>query len=226
VARILLVEDDAAMAAGLAYNLRRAGHEVLLAGDGPTGLRLAREGAPDLVVLDVMLPGLDGFAVLERLRAGGSRVPVVVLSALGEEEQKVRCLDGGAQDYVTKPFSVAELLARVRVRLGESAAAPEGDAFALGAGVVRLAGLEFVAGGHTVALTPTEVQLLRLLHARRGAAVAREEILREVWGVDDQSTRTLDTHVARLRRKLEPDPAHPRHLVTVHGVGYRLVASS
>ncbi len=219
MATILVVEDDPHMAEGLAYNLARAGHRVLHEKDGASGLAQAQSAAPDLVLLDVMLPRLDGFEVLARLRASGSRVPVILLTALGDEPQRVRGFDEGADDYVVKPFSLAELLARVRRRLGDRAAL----AHAVAGGVVDLERLEFRRDGSAIALTPTECTLLRELLAHGDAPVARDHLLRAVWGADGTATRTLDTHVARLRRKLEADPAAPRHLLTVHGVGYRLV---
>jgi len=220
VPTILLVEDDRALADGLSYNLDRAGYRVLRAADGSAGLALARREPPELVVLDVMLPGLDGFAFLERLRGGGSRVPVIVLSALDAETDKIRGLDLGADDYLTKPFGVGELLARIRARLGERGAGP--PSFRLGDGTAHLDRLVFERGGEEAALTPTEASLLRELHRFAGAPVAREVLLRALWGVSAGESRTLDTHVARLRRKIERDPSKPRHLVTVHGVGYRL----
>ena len=217
---ILLVEDDGTLAEGLAYNLDRAGYRVLRAADGPRGLALAAAEPPDLVVLDVMLPGLDGFAFLERLRGGGSRVPVIVLSALDAEADKIRGLDLGADDYLAKPFGVGELLARIRARLGDRGSGPA--SFRLGGGTVHLDRLVFERGRGSEPLTPTEASLLRELHRFAGAPVAREVLLRALWGVSAKETRTLDTHVARLRRKIERDAADPRHLVTVHGVGYRL----
>jgi DNA-binding response OmpR family regulator len=220
MARILVVEDDANLAQGLRYNLERAGYEVVHAAKGPEGLRLAREGSPDLVVLDLMLPGLHGFDLLARLRESGSRVPVIILTVQDAEVDKIRGFDAGADDYLTKPFGVGELLARIRARLRK-----EGDAaeVAVAGGVLRLEALVFERGGERVALTPTEADILRALCRRRGDPVRREDLLRAVWGVADLMTRTLDTHVTRLRRKIEPDPARPRHILTVHGVGYRLV---
>ncbi|MCK6462170.1 MAG: response regulator transcription factor [Planctomycetes bacterium] len=220
MARILVVEDDANLAQGLRYNLERAGYEVVHAAKGPEGLRLAREATPDLLILDLMLPGLHGFELLARLREGGSRVPVIILTVQDAEVDKIRGFDAGADDYLTKPFGIGELLARIRARLRK-----EGDPaeVAVAGGVLRLEALVFERGGERVPLTPTEADILRALCRRRGDPVRREELLRSVWGVADLVTRTLDTHVTRLRRKIEPDPAQPRHILTVHGVGYRLV---
>ena len=218
--RILLIEDDLHLAAGMRYSLERAGYEVHHAHDGALGLLAIQEEQPDLVILDLMLPEIDGFELLGRLRASGSRLPVIILSAKAEEEDRVRGFDTGANDFVGKPFGMRELLARIRARLPE----PETPAaeFAIGGGTVRLASLEFDRDGQRTPLTPTEARLLALLHAHAGKPVDRRDILREVWGTHNGTTRTLDTHITRLRRKLEPDPSSPRHIRTVHGVGYRL----
>jgi DNA-binding response OmpR family regulator len=220
MARLLLIEDDNNLAQGLRYNLERAGYEVEHAADGPEGLRLARDREPDLVLLDLMLPGLHGFDLLARLREGGSRVPVIILTVEDAEVEKVRGFDAGADDYLTKPFGIGELLARIRARLRKEADAPE---IAVAGGVLRLDALVFERQGERIPLTPTEADILRALCRRPGDPVRRDELLRSVWGVADLMTRTLDTHITRLRRKLEPDPAAPRHILTVHGVGYRLV---
>jgi len=220
MARLLVIEDDGNLAQGLRYNLERAGYEVEHAADGPEGLRLAREHEPDLVLLDLMLPGLHGFDLLARLREGGSRVPVIILTVQDAEVEKVRGFDAGADDYLTKPFGIGELLARIRARLRKEGDAPE---IAVAGGVLRLDALVFEREGERIPLTPTEADILRALCRRPGDPVRRDELLRSVWGVADLMTRTLDTHITRLRRKLEPDPAAPRHILTVHGVGYRLV---
>lgn len=216
--RILLIEDDAHLAEGLRYNLERAGYDVLHADSGRAGLRLARAEEPDLIVLDLMLPGMHGFDLLAKLRAGGAAMPVIILSAQGDEVDKIRGMDAGADDFVSKPFGVGELLARIRARLR----GPTGQDLAFAGAVVRLDRLVCERNGEEIPLTPTEVELLRLLGRNSGKPVSREELLREIWGVDGAVSRTLDTHVNRLRKKLEPDPAHPRFLLTVHGVGYRL----
>jgi DNA-binding response OmpR family regulator len=218
---ILIVEDDAHLAAGLRYNLEKAGYLVSHAANGPEGLRCARETRPDLIVLDLMLPGLHGFDLLGTLREEGVRTPVIILSAKDAEVDKIRGFDTGADDYLSKPFGMGELLARIRARLrgGDE----EGEtAFVVGGGTVRLETMVFERDGGTVHLTPTEVDVLRLLYRRVGKPVRREDLLKEVWGVASASTRTLDTHITRLRKKLERDPGRPAHIVTVHGVGYRL----
>lgn len=221
--RILLVEDDAHLAAGLRYNLERAGYAVSHAATGPDGLARALEEDPDLVILDLMLPGLGGYDVLERLRPH-SRVPVIILSVQDQEVDKIRGFDAGADDYVSKPFAVGELLARIRARLRDRDEPRDENTFLLGDGVVRLDAHRFERSGASVPLTPTEVEILRILLSSPGIPVARERLLREVWGTRGSRTRTLDTHVTRLRKKLEADASRPAHLVTVHGVGYRLDA--
>jgi DNA-binding response OmpR family regulator len=211
--RILLVEDDPQMARGLSYNLEAEGHAVVVAADGDEGLKQARGGAFDLVLLDVMLPKRSGFEILKLLRADGNETPVILLTARGEELDKIAGLKLGADDYVTKPFSLGELLARIGARLRR--ARPDV--------CVDLAAMRLERGTRSVRLTPTEAAILRFLAAREGDAVERGEMLRELWGVSSSAeTRTLDNHVARLRKKLEADPAHPAILFTVPGVGYRL----
>jgi DNA-binding response OmpR family regulator len=222
-ATILLVEDDAHFAAGLRYNLERAGYEVAHAADGTAGLALALDHAPDIVLLDLTLPGLPGYALLAKLRAAGKRMPVIILSALDQEADKIRCLDVGADDYLAKPFGVGELLARIRARLRPPDGTSVPERFAVGRAMVLLDELAIEVGDVRTALTPTEVEILRVLRSRAGKPAHRDDLLREIWGAAAATTRTLDTHVNRLRRKIEDDPARPRHLVTVHGVGYRLV---
>jgi len=221
-AKILIVEDDATMAAGLEYNLAQAGYEVITAADGPQGLKSALGAAPDLVLLDLMLPGMTGMELLAKLREAGSAVPVLILSAIDDEVEKVRGFDLGAVDYVTKPFGVAELLARIRVRLKAGSTVDE-ERIELSAGSVILSRFCFETPSGSVGLTPSEVDILRELKRHAPRPVSRQNLIRAIWGTGTFSTRTLDTHMARLRKKIEADPAHPKHLVTVHGVGYRLV---
>jgi len=221
-AKILIVEDDATMAAGLEYNLAQAGYEVITAADGPQGLKSALGAAPDLVLLDLMLPGMTGMELLAKLREAGSAVPVLILSAIDDEVEKVRGFDLGAVDYVTKPFGVAELLARIRVRLKAGSTVDE-ERIELSAGSVILSRFCFETPSGSVGLTPSEVDILRELKRHAPRPVSRQNLIRAICGTGTFSTRTLDTHMARLRKKIEADPAHPKHLVTVHGVGYRLV---
>lgn len=211
--RILLVEDDGSMAKGLAYNLDAEGYDIVVCNDGESGLREARMGGFDLLLLDVMLPGKSGFDILKRLRADGNETPVIMLTARGTEMDKIAGLKLGADDYVTKPFSLGELMARIGTRLRHSAPGISVD----------LKSLTAHRGVRESRLTPTEIEILKFLHARTGEAVPREDMLRELWGVGHVSeTRTLDNHVARLRRKIELDPKNPTVVLTVPGVGYRL----
>ena len=224
MSRILVLEDNADLAYGLRNNLEIEGYEVDVVEDGARGLERARASSPDLIILDLMLPGMDGFRVLRSLRDEGLRMPVLVLTARGEEVDKVRGLRLGADDYVTKPFGVLELLARVEALLRRSAP-PEDSDTPEGFGdveVIRASRLVRRAGT-PVLLTPKEYDLLVALLGRRGAVVSRSQLLAEVWGYSAEVfSRTVDTHVAELRRKLEPDPTSPRHILTVRKAGYRL----
>ena len=223
MARILIVEDNRNLAHGLRTNLEFEGHTADVAEDGAAGLALARGRAHDLILLDLMLPEPDGFRVLETIRAEGVETPVLVLTARGDEADKVRGLRNGADDYVTKPFALRELLARVGALLRRSKPTPGQLAF--GDVVVDPATHGVTRAGARVTLRPKEYELLRALLRRPGRVATRGELLREVWGYQDcVVSRTLDTHVGELRRKLERDPASPRHILTVRKTGYRLVA--
>jgi DNA-binding response OmpR family regulator len=225
MSRILIVEDDEAIAQGLRDNFQFEGYETHWASDGETAVRLAREEKPDLIVLDIRLPRMSGYEVCRKLRAGGSTTPILMLTARGEEEDRILGLDLGADDYVTKPFSVRELLARARALLRRSIAAqPMPDELRIGDIVVDFRSYEAHRNGRPIDLTRKEFGVLRLLAACEGRVVTRDELLETVWGLNaGQSTRTIDNHVATLRAKLEDDPSHPRTLHTVHGVGYKLV---
>ncbi|MBV9774568.1 MAG: response regulator transcription factor, partial [Gemmatimonadetes bacterium] len=208
-------------------NLELEGYEVRVAEDGAEGLRQARTDAPDLVILDLMLPEMDGYRVLRALREDGDGVPVLILTARGEEADKVLGFRLGADDYVTKPFGLAELLARVAAllrRAGAGRAAPREDAVVhFGAIEVNPAARSVRRSGEEVPLTPKEFDLLFALVRRGGDVASRLELLAEVWGHRAAvMTRTVDMHVAQLRRKLEEDPTDPRHIVTVWKAGYRL----
>jgi len=227
MARILIVEDNPDLAYGLRTGLEIEGYEVQVAEDGETGLDRARSWNPDLVMLDLMLPGMDGYRVLKTLREGGSDVPVLILTARGEEADKVLGFRLGADDYVTKPCGVLELLARVGALLRRSRMADHRSA---GDGLERFGAVEINPASRTVtkegipvALSPKEFDLLLALVRRRGAVASRVELLREVWGHRvEVMTRTVDIHIAELRRKLEDDPSQPRHILTVWKAGYRL----
>ena len=226
MSRILVVEDDPAILRGLTDNLRFDGHDVASVGDGYSAYKRIREQpAFDLVLLDVMLPAMSGFDVCRRARADGVQTPIIMLTARGEESDRVLGLDVGADDYVTKPFAVRELLARVRAVLRRT----QPSSGALDA--VRTEGLaidfrsyEARRDGEPLALTRKEFGVLRYLASRAGEVIRRDELLGQVWGYEsDVSTRTVDNHIASLRQKLEMDPRSPRHLLTVHGVGYKWV---
>jgi len=225
--RVLVIEDNPDLAFGLRNNLEIEGYTVEVAASGDAGLARARAAAPDLVVLDLMLPGMDGFRVLKALRGGGASVPVLILTARGEEADKVRGLKLGADDYVTKPFGVLELLARIEALLRRSRGDTGESADGFGDVVVDRATRTVTRAGRPVELPPKAYDLLVALLARRGAVARRHELLREVWGYDAAVvSRTVDTHMAELRKKLEEDPARPRHLLTARKVGYRLATEA
>ncbi|MGE0554947.1 MAG: response regulator transcription factor [Gemmatimonadales bacterium] len=223
---VLVIEDNAELAYGLENNLEIEGHRVSVATEGRRGLELARGERPDLIVLDLMLPDLDGFRVLRELRADDRETPVLILTARGEEEDKVRGLKLGADDYVTKPFGLLELLARVEAMLRRRRRGEESDPRPLerfGDVEVDRAARVVTRAGVLVPLAPKELDLLLALLDAGGAARSRANLMEEVWGYQaDVLSRTVDTHVAELRRKLESDPASPKHLLTVRKVGYRL----
>jgi DNA-binding response OmpR family regulator len=226
--RVLIIEDNHDLAFGLRNNLEIEGYAVDVAQDGPSGLAAARRTAPDLIVLDLMLPGMDGYRVLRHLREAGLTMPVLILTARGEEADKVLGFRLGADDYVTKPFGVLELLARVQALLRRSrpaAGTGKRGVHRFGEVEVDLATRTVRRNGHVVALTPMEFDLLVALLERHGAVVSRVELLTEVWGHSSAVlTRTIDTHIGELRRKLEADPSTPRHILTVRKAGYRLEA--
>jgi two-component system alkaline phosphatase synthesis response regulator PhoP len=224
VSRILIVEDDQSLAAGLADGLRYEGYTTLLARDGADGLHLAEQPGIDLVILDVVLPRRTGVEVCRALRARGSTVPVVMLSARGDELDKVVGLKAGADDYVTKPFSFTELLARVEAVLRRSRRLAAGmRTYEFGDVSVNFRTRDVAKRGRRLTLLPREFRLLEYLIGRRGEPVSRDEILGAVWDHDGWSplTRTVDMHVAKLRQKIEDDGSDPRWIVTVHRVGYK-----
>lgn len=223
MSRVLVVDDEPALARALAINLRSAGWEVVTAADGRSALEAAATTHPDVVLLDLGLPDLDGTEVIAGLR-GWSSVPIVVLSARQHGQDKVSALDLGADDYVTKPFAMNELLARLRAAVRRGAeAAPAPASVEIGTWVIDLARKKVTVAGADVRLTPTEWAFLELLARNLGKLVGREQILREVWGPTYlHETHYLRVYAAQLRRKLEADPAHPRHLITSSGLGYVL----
>jgi DNA-binding response OmpR family regulator len=224
VSRILVIEDNTDLAFGLQNNLEIEGYDVQLANDGRVGLTLALERQFDLVILDLMMPGLDGFRVLKSLRERADRTPILILTARGQEEDKVRGLRLGADDYVTKPFGVLELLARIEALLRRTQPArPSGPSFRFGDVVVDPAARTARRGRVEIPLAPKEFDLLWALVEANGAAVSRARLMERVWGYGaDVLSRTVDTHIAELRRKLEPGDAAPTHILTVRKFGYRL----
>ena len=217
--RILIVEDNAELAFGLRNNLEIEGYQVDVSSDGAAGLWAAKETNPDVVILDLMLPELDGFRVLKGIREAHLVMPILILTAKGEESDKVRGLKMGADDYVTKPFGLLELLARVEALLRRGAVPSQ----TFGNITVDRASRTVTRDGEAVELAPKEFDLLVALLARPNSVVSRMDLMRHVWGyADSVVTRTIDTHIAELRRKLEEDPAEPRHILTVRKVGYRL----
>jgi DNA-binding response OmpR family regulator len=220
--RVLLIEDDASIVAGLRLNLALEGYEVVTASDGEGGLQLAGETKPDLVLLDIVLPGMNGLEVLRRLRARDAEVPVLILTARGEEADKVLGLQLGADDYISKPFSLGELRARIhaalrrkRLRAGDQAVAFFGDV------QIDLGRHRVSRAGKPVPMTAREFALLAYFLRNPARVVDRETLLRSVWKTQFLNARTIDNFIVRLRAKLEPDPDRPRHFLTVRGVGYR-----
>ena len=226
-ARILLVEDNANLAEGVEYNLGLEGYEVRIAENGRIAVQLVKEWQPDLVLLDLMLPELDGYQVLRRIRDDGNRMPVIILSARGEEADKIRGFRLDADQYVTKPFSIAELIERIAALLRRNAhvaVEPPPTRVTFGDVVVDTSCRTVTRAGELLSLTPKAYELLLALIRRNGAVAGRNDLLKEVWGYGAfVMTRTVDTHIAELRRKIEANPAEPEHIVTVWKVGYRLV---
>ena len=224
MARILIVEDEPDIALGLQLDLRDEGHDVEVSGDGEDASRRAREPGWDLILVDVMLPLKDGFEVCRDLRRAKIRTPVLMLTAKAQEAEKVMGLDTGADDYVTKPFSPRELRARIRALLRR--AAPEAEpVYRFGDCEVDFPRAELRRAGGRADLTAIELKMLQIFLRNQGRVITREQVINEVWGWDVFVTdRVVDTHVVKLRRKIEADPARPRHIVSVRGIGYRFEA--
>jgi two-component system, OmpR family, KDP operon response regulator KdpE len=222
--RVLVVDDEAGLRRAMAINLRARGYEVALAADGAAALAAAASQAPDVVVLDLGLPDMDGVTVIERLR-GWSRAPIIVLSARQTQDDKVVALDAGADDYVTKPFGMDELLARLRAALRRRPDADDVPVVETSSFTIDLAAKEARGpDGEAIRLTPTEWHLLEVLVRNEGRLVAQRALLQEVWGpAYETETNYLRVYMAQLRRKLEPEPARPRHLITEPGMGYRFL---
>jgi DNA-binding response OmpR family regulator len=223
--RVLIVEDDPAILRTLADNLRFEKYDVLTAMDGEAAHRLQRSQHPDLIILDLMLPRMSGLELCRKLRTEGVQAPILILTARSEEADRVLGLDLGADDYVTKPFSIPELMARIRALLRRASSAAERPT-TLRFGQVEVDFKSYSARrrGKRVEMTRKEFEILRLLVSRKGNVVTREELLNEVWGMESfPVTRTVDNHIAGLRAKLETNPARPAYIQTVHGVGYKFV---
>ncbi len=227
MSRILLIEDNRDYAATLKGNLEREGYEVSIASSGVAGLADAKSGRPDLIILDLMLPAMSGYTVLERLRDEGRQTPVLIMTALGTEEEKLRGFGLGADDYVVKPCGLREILARVRALLKRASAGSGEPTSEIRVGDLTVDfGARVVRRGRTeLALRPKEFDLLAALVRHRGRVVSRAELLREVWGyAEGTESRTVETHLAALRQRLGDDPASPTYIVTVRRAGYRLGA--
>ena len=225
MATILIVEDEPDMANGLRDNLEYEGYAVRIARDGEEAIAFAAESTPDLILLDLMLPKRNGLDVCRELRRRGTHVPIIILTAKGEETDKVVGLEIGADDYVTKPFSVRELIARVRVQMRRSTSqGADMENFHFGEIELDFKRQRAARGGQFLQLTAREFDLLRYFVRRRGETVSRDELLDKVWGLRAYPmTRTVDNHVAKLRQKIERSPAEPEYLVTVHGLGYKFL---
>lgn len=224
---ILVIEDDPSILRGLVMNLGFEGYSVLSAREGAEGLRLAQESNADLVILDIMLPKRDGFDIVRDLRAGGGNLPIIIVSARGEEPDKLLGLSLGADDYVTKPFSLPELLARIRTVLRRQRRfVANADVLQFGHTVIDFSARRLTVRGQVVETTAREFDLLRYFLTHQDTVVTRVQILTSVWGIDQSVTvRTVDNFVARLRHKIEIDPETPYFLQTVRGVGYRFIAT-
>jgi len=225
-AKILIIEDAADLAKGLKINLEAEGYSVSWAATGKDGLRKSLSDEPDLVILDVMLPEMDGFEVCREIRRKGFRAPIIMLTAKSEEVDKVVGLEVGADDYVTKPFGVRELLARIRAHLRRSKnAGPEvPQIYRFGKVEVDFSRFKLVKKGREVDLTSLEIAILKFLIAHRGEVVTRDALLEKIWGYETYpTTRTIDNHILKLRKKIEDDPARPRHLLSIYGEGYRFL---
>jgi DNA-binding response OmpR family regulator len=223
--KVLVVEDDPGILRTVADNLRFEQYDVSTAADGETAYALYERDQPDLIILDLMLPRMSGLELCRKLRADDVQIPVLMLTARSQEADRVRGLDLGGDDYVTKPFSMPELMARVRALLRRTMAAPGvPDALKFGQAQVDFERYAAHRRGRPVEMTRKEFALLRFLASRKNTVVTRDEILNKVWGLESYPvTRTVDNHIASLRAKLEINPAHPAHIQTVHGVGYKFV---
>ena len=223
--RILIVEDEPAMVSGLRDNFEFEGYDVITAADGVEGLGRALKDSPDLVVLDVMMPRMSGLDVCKQLKAKKPALPIIMLTARGQEVDKVVGLELGADDYVTKPFSIRELLARVKAVLRRAqGAAKDQESYSFGDVEVNVRSCRVIRAGRPVEFSAKEFELLKYFLSHPGETVTRDRLLEDVWGYERYpTTRTVDAHIVRLRQKLEPKPEEPRFILTVHGMGYKFV---
>jgi len=224
--KILIIEDDPGIQLSLKDEFESEGFNVKVADDGLTGLEMTRQNPPDVIILDLMLPYLNGYEICKKLRQEGNTVPMIMLTVKDQEVDKVLGLELGADDYVTKPFSLRELLARVNALLRRSSEnTPESSVFCIGGTTFDLKKYEALKNGKIIEYTTLEFNILKLLFERRGQAIFRIEFLNHVWGENNTlvTERTIDSHIANIRKKLEDDPADPRYIVSVRGVGYKLV---
>jgi DNA-binding response OmpR family regulator len=225
MSRILIVEDEPNMVAGLRDNFEFEGYDVITAPDGVAGLERALNEAPDLVILDVMMPRMSGLDVCQQLKSKRPSLPIIMLTARGQEVDKIVGLELGADDYVTKPFSIRELLARVKAVLRRSKVVPkEKESYSFGEVEVNLKSCQVSRGGEALDFSAKEFDLLKYFLCHPGEALSRDRLLEDVWGYDRfPTTRTVDAHIVRLRQKVEPKPEEPRFILTVHGTGYKFV---
>jgi two-component system alkaline phosphatase synthesis response regulator PhoP len=223
--KILIVEDEPDMALGLRDNFEYEGYEVAVAADGQQGLDRAISDSPDLIVLDVMLPKMSGLDVCRQLRSKGVDLPIIMLTARGQEVDKVIGLEIGADDYVTKPFSIKELLARVRAHLRrKTKQVADLDTYKFGNISLEFKSYQATKGGEPIELSPREFELMKYFIQHRGETITRDRLLDEVWGYENYPfTRTVDNHIAKLRQKIEPTPSDPQYIITVHRVGYKFL---
>lgn len=224
--QILIVEDDPGIQLSLKDEFESEGYQVLAANDGENGLKMIREKNPDLVILDIMLPGIDGYEVCKRLRGEGNNTPVIMLTVKDKEIDKVLGLEFGADDYVTKPFSLRELLARVKSIFRRIEFHPaELQAYSIGETEFDFRKYEAIKRGQKIEYTPLEFQMLNLLIKQKGEVITRDEFLDLIWGEDNLvvTSRTIDSHIANIRKKLEDDPSNPRFITSIRGVGYKLI---
>ncbi len=223
--RILVIDDEPEMLTGLEDNLSYEGYAVLTARDGPDGLAKAQRELPDLIILDIMMPSMSGWDVCRELRKKGVHVRIIMLTARGQEVDTVVGLELGADDYVTKPFSVRELLARVRAVLRRPGRRSDVESFSFGSVRIDFKRCIAVKGNRRIPLTKKELEIMKYFIEHKGEALARDRMLDEIWGYERfPTTRTVDNHILKLRQKLEDDPENPRFIRTVHGIGYKFVS--